>query len=408
MLEHNSDLSEVSFKRISNEGLRQLAASQSRTLLRTIEAKVDDSSLEAIRCLCKACPSIRSLILWSDDRALDGNLISHCVAQNCPLIESMSTEHWYLTDDGMDALALIHTLKELRVSGSECTSSAIQSVFRSNPHLTLIRLYGKYIDDTLVSSIGNYCRNLKRLILSKCEKNPSLNSNSFIDLFRGCPLLESFHLYQQGGISDVALRAMFEYCHYLTKFALFGGAISEASLIGHEPILYSHYSNLVSLIANDGITDSALQSIFTYCTNLREVKLTSCTNLTDEMAAILAHNCSSLDTLLLDDCGSVTVAGMLEVATYCSSLKVLSLALMPVNDEFLIQLSLHCHHFSHLTLFNCKGEPITERGVQALVERCTGLSYISIRVPRTESLVHSWYPTQLKRLYPHIDFDIII
>ena len=201
---------------------------------------------------------------------------------------------------------------------------------------------------------------------------------------------------------------MFEYCHNLSKFVLFGVEFTEGSLIGHEPILYTHYSSLVNLRVNDGVTGSALRGIFTYCTNLRKVDLTSCTNLIDEIVTILAQNCCSLDTLHLDDCGSVTIAGMLEMATYCSNLKVLSLALMPVNDEVLIQLSLYCHRFTRLTLFYCKDGPVTEAGIQALVEGCTGLSYISIRVPRTESLTHSWYPTQLKRLYPHIDFDIII
>ena len=112
-MKHSYHLSEVSFKYISNEGLRQLAGSQCRPFLRTIEGRVDDSSLEAIQCLCKACPNIRSLVLWNDVCALDGDFISHNVAQYCPLMEQLSTERWTLTDAGLDALALVHTLENL-------------------------------------------------------------------------------------------------------------------------------------------------------------------------------------------------------------------------------------------------------------------------------------------------------
>ena len=127
LLENSPNLVEISFGRISNEGLRHIAASNCTSALRTIQAEVKYSSLEAIKTICQACPNLRSLYLENDSSDLEGDEIIQAVVQYYPMIETMSTERWYLTDVSMDALAAIHTLKELEVCAFSalCSSQAV-------------------------------------------------------------------------------------------------------------------------------------------------------------------------------------------------------------------------------------------------------------------------------------------
>lgn len=168
--------------------------------LQIIKAQVDDNALEAIRAICKACPNLRSLSLCNDHFETKGDEIIQTLVQHCPFIETMSSsisEPWELTDAGLDALATIHNLKNLELYAYDCTSAAIQRVLQSNPQLTFLHVYREAIDDALVRCIGRCCGHLTSLQLSLDSSGPSfvsLNNACLIDLFRGCPLLEVFHL----------------------------------------------------------------------------------------------------------------------------------------------------------------------------------------------------------------------
>ena len=62
----------------------------------------------------------------------------------------LSIEFGTLTDEGLNALAAIHYLKELKLNVRSFTSAAIQSVLESNRGICTISLHGEYVDDALV------------------------------------------------------------------------------------------------------------------------------------------------------------------------------------------------------------------------------------------------------------------
>ena len=197
-----------------------IAVSHSASLLRVVDANVDDSSIDAIKSVCRACPNLRILNLMNISDILPGDEVIQTIAQYCPQIEKLSTEYETMTDAGLDALASIHMLSHLDIYTYRSTSATVQRVLRSNPLLTLLIIYIAGVDDALVRCIGNYCGNLNKLKLYPSSSPTLLSYSCLLELFKGCPLLESFALYQRNGVSTAALRAMFEHCPHLTELVL--------------------------------------------------------------------------------------------------------------------------------------------------------------------------------------------
>ena len=413
VLTHNPKLSEICFKSISNDGLALIVASQCGPSLRTIRAKVDDNALEAIQSLCQACSNLRSLSLRnSSAELLNGDAIILAAVQHCPSIEVLSTERWTLTDAGLNALANIHTLKQLKVTSPGCTSTVIQRVLRANSSLVLIRVYIAHVDDALVCCIGNYCGNFKSLALIRQASSTLLNDSTLLELFKGCPLLQSFEMYQQSGMSNTVLRALFEYCSDLTELVLSldkgNGSPDSTQVLDLEPVLDSHYPTLTKLkITGEGVSDHALHDIFTYCTNIREIKLRNCKQIIDETITILAQNCCKLASLDLYHCKSISILGMIQLVTYCTTLTSLTLTGMHVSDIVLVQLSHKCStSIVHLHIYQAPDEIITEAGVLSVVERCTGLSFLTVRGGIKLPLTRKLDLIKQGQMYQHIKFDI--
>lgn len=401
-------LLEIYFYSIGNDGLLQIAASHCAPNLRSIRARVDDNSLQAIMSVCRACPNLINLDLVFEPGDLCGDEVILTAVQSCPLIEVLPTNNLQLTNIAINAMFTIHSLRELKLTSKECTSAAIQGVLSANPNLTVLSIDTAAIDSALVSCIGNCCRNLTDLMLNP-HKNPSTSYNALCELFRGCPLLMRFKLYQDSVIRNASLSALFQYCHHLTELDLF---IDNESLNldpainplhdETQSVLTISYPTLTKLrVRGTGVGDRALRDIFTHCTELRSIELQNCRYITDETITALAQNCCNLSTMYLSDCHSVTAVGMLNVATYCTRLKILGLSSMPITDEILIRLSLHCININSLYLSHSVGGLVTAAGVVAVAEGCTGLTFLIIR-GMMESLTAPLDIDKLKQLYPHI------
>ena len=413
LLEHSPDLFEISFEHISNEGLRLIASSHCAPSLRNIECRVNENALELIKSICKSYPSLRELIVGNDDFKLSGDEIIHTAVEYCPLIEVLSIHMWHLTDVGLDKLATLHTLTELKVTSDDCTRAAVQRVIEANPNLTLLRVdVADIVDEALVRCIGHSCSNLTILLLYRSAPSSALvSTNAFCDLFRGCPLLEYFQLRQQTEMPNTAVRAMFQCCTHLTEVTLFVGKLTEESLLDVEPVLSTNYPSLTTLRVTgdgnegEGLAYSAFRSIFTYCINLQEVHISNCNQITDGIIKVMAQYCISLDELTLMDCGSVSMSGVLEVARRCTKLKSLVLYDMPISDEVFIQLS---HHFHGLIRFDCSDGLVTKAGLLVLLEGCTGLSFLTLRGPVAKPLLPTLDLGKLKQIYSHIKLEIAL
>ena len=403
LLENSPQLTKICFKFITVKGL-SLIAHHCGPALRTMNTEIDDNSLKAIQSMCRACPNLRALSLRCIGAEPNGDDLILTAMQHCPSIEVLPSLR-YITDIAMNALATIHTLKHLSIPSDDCTSSAVQKVLRANPNLADIFLLSQ--NDALVNCIGRYCGNLKRLTIGR-EFPPPISNGSLVEVFRGCPLLEYFNLHQRsGGMSNVALKAMFEFCPHLTEFELFSVELTEQPSPAGEPVIYKSYPSLLKLwLMCGGVSTSAFRDIFTHCTNLQVVHLDSCDQITDETIRVMAQSCTSLNTLHVMSCKNVTVAGLLEVASHCTSLMELLLYRMPINDEALVQLSLHCPSLTNLSLMSCMDGLLTEAGILAMLERCTRLTFLLISRDMLEAFLPTLDLTKLRQLYPHIQFKI--
>ena len=382
----------------------RMAASRCRSNLLDIVADVDDDDncRVAMQHLCRGCPNLKSLHL--DPIYFLGDVILRALAQYCPLIESISTEVWEFTNTGLNALATLHNLTKLEVSSSACSSAAVQGVLRANPNIALLTIYMSDVDDALVNCIGRCCGNLKTFNISRED---SLSDDVVQDLFRGCPQLESLCMYLPGGMSNIALGALFENCCKLSTLDITMGAPEDILWIA-QSILHTYYPSLTKLTARGyGMTDTVLRDIFTHCGNLRYVRVT-CEKLSDECIKALAENCINVDYLSLWYCTKITISGIVTVATHCTNLTSLDLREAPVNDEFLIQLSLNCRGLTSLSLYDCHSGPITEAGILAVLEECTNLTSLRIAGNMVESITSRLDLAMLKQLYSRVVFKIAV
>ena len=366
--------------------------------LQAIHAKVDDNAIEVIQSICRSCPNLIVLDIVLEF-PFDGDHVIMTAVKCCPFIEVLPTRSLQLTDASLKAMSSIHTLKQLCIF-DDCTSAAVGLVLQSNPDITCISLGGFFIDDDTVRSISRCCVYLKSIDLDllPARNYLALSDEVLADLFRCCPLLEWFELHQYVALSNVTLSALFQNCPHVDSLA----TDSVIPSLDQDPIICTYFPNLTNLwVNNGGVTDSVLQDIFTYCTNLREVHIHSCSHVNDVNIAVLAQTCTSLDFLYLECCSNVSIAGLLEVATHCDSLTVLLLQGMPVSDEVLFQLSLNCLDLTKLGLLCCYGGPVTEAGMIAVVEGCPGLTF-TITGKMMESLRSTLDLTKLVQSHPHI------
>ena len=392
---------EISFCRINNKGLRLIAACCPS--LRAVSGCVSGDSVEAIKAICRACPNLLKLCLYSN-YAAHGNEIIETVVQCCPFIEVLPTGGWYFSNTALDALAYTRHLKSLKFRSLDNTMSslAIQHVLQANSNLINISLLGNCIDSALVRCIGRSCRNLKVLKFDKryCS---GVSELAFQGLFRGCSLLEVFRLSQAYQLSNDTMSTLFASCRGLSTLELFVWPLRDEDTTVTEPILNSSYPCLTKLnISGGGVTDAQLRSILTHCTNLYEVRLDSCRQVTDETIITLGL-CGCLESLSIASRGLLTVACILEISLHCTNLKRLRLEGPPINDTVLIQLSVNCPNITELFLRDRDGE-ITEARIVALVQGCTRLRVLKLG---DVALTPTIKLLKKGQAYPHIRFIVV-
>ena len=74
------------------------------------------------------------------------------------------------------------------------------------------------------------------------------------------------------------------------------------------------------------ITDASVLEVARRCSNLQCLEVYNCENITDASLMEVARQCSKIHTLNLDSCSNITDASMLEVARRCSNLSQLILS----------------------------------------------------------------------------------
>ena len=408
MLIQSPHLSEMSFESISDQGL-SLIATHCGPNLRIIEGKVSNNSNEAIKNLCEACPNLTVINLEHKDVDFPVGQVICTIVRCCPLIEVLPTVRMFSNFFPLLPLMTAHTLKDLKLFSYYCPPSAVfERILQANPNLTSISIFSLQFEDALVSCIGRHCRNLKRLDLASGE-TAAVSADTLQELFVSCPQLESFCLKQDGQFTNNSLRALLETCHHLTELDL--RIFDPAQVPDLDDALTTPYPSLTKLeLMGKGISANAMRGIFTYCPNLRDVYLMDCDLLTDEIISIMTQTCCKLEVLTIANCKNITITGMLEIAAHCASLRALDLYHTPMNDEFMIQLSLHCKRLTKLSIMFGHSGPVTEAGVLVVVKACTGLTFLTIHGNILMPLTSTLALMQQRQLYKYIkctfaDFD---
>ncbi|CAN6381971.1 unnamed protein product [Urochloa humidicola] len=333
--------------------------------------KVTNESLRSLSTLDKLEDITMVCCLFIDDDGLKmlsaGKSLQSIDVSRCPHVTSHGLASLI---DGQRFIRKInagHCLHEIETGFLSKLSTIGQT-------LTVLRLDGVEIFASNLQAIGDSCKNLVEIGLSKCN---SVTDDGISSLVVNCSYLRTI---------DVTC------CHLLTNDAL--AAIAENCRM----------VECLRLESCPFINEKGLERIGTRCSHLKEIDLTDC-RIDDEALQHLA-SCSELQTLKLGLCSSISDKGLVYIGSNCAKLVELDLyRCSTITDEGLAALAHGCKRIRILNLRYCT--QITDAGLKhlsALAElthlemrclvRITGVGITSIAIGCT-SLIE----LDLKRCY---------
>ncbi|KAK8448142.1 hypothetical protein SEVIR_8G232300v4 [Setaria viridis] len=338
---------DISYLKVSNESLRSL------------------STLEKLEDITMVC------CLFIDNDGLQmlsaGNSLKSIDVSRCPHVTSEGLASLIVSQRFIQKINAGHSLHEIET----CFLSKLSTICET---LTVLRLDGLEIFASNLQSIGDSCKNLVEIGLSKCN---GITDDGIASLVVNCSYLRTI---------DVTC------CHLLTNDAL--AVIAENCTMVEA----------LRLESCPFINEKGLERIGTLCSHLKEIDLTDC-RIDDEALRHLA-NCSELQILKLGLCSSISDKGLVYIGSNCGKLVELDLyRCSAITDEGLAALAYGCKKIRMLNLRYCT--QITDTGLKHLsaleelthlemrcLVRITGIGITSIAIGCT-SLVE----LDLKRCY---------
>lgn len=234
-----------------------------------------------------------------------------------------------LTDKGLSAIADgCSDLHVLRLSGCRfVTDKALLALSVNCPYLEELGLQGcSNITDTGLISLANGCRRIKFLDMNKCNN------------------------VGNKGVSSVA-----EACSSSLRTL----KLLDCYKIGDESIMslagFSH--NLETLIIGGcgGVSNESIKLLASACrTNLKNLRMDWCMNISDSSVSCLLNNCRNLEALDIGCCEEVTDAAFNDLE----------------NDGDHLRMKV-------LKISNCSR--ITLTSIRILVDKCNLLEYLDVR-----------------------------
>ncbi|CAL4982855.1 unnamed protein product [Urochloa decumbens] len=338
---------DISYLKVSNESLRSLS---------TLE------KLEDITMVCCLFIDNDGLQFLSAGKSLQSIDVSRC-----PHVTSRGLASLIDGQRFIQKINAAHSLHEIET----CFLSKLSTIGQT---LTVLRLDGIEIFASNLQAIGDNCKNLVEIGLSKCN---GVTDDGITSLVINCSHLRTI---------DVTC------CHLLTNDAL--AAIAENCRM----------VECLRLESCPFITEKGLEQIGTLCSHLKEIDLTDC-RIDDEALQHIA-SCSELQSLKLGLCSSISDKGLVYIGSNCRKLVELDLyRCSAITDEGLAALTHGCKKIRMLNLRYCT--QITDAGLKHLsaleelthlemrcLVRITGIGITSIAVGCT-SLIE----LDLKRCY---------
>ncbi|KAF8765889.1 hypothetical protein HU200_008057 [Digitaria exilis] len=306
---------DISYLKVSNESLRSLS---------TLE-KLEDIAL--VGCMFIDDDGLRMLCAGNSLQSIDVSRCHHVTSQG--IASLIDSQRFIQKINAGDSLHEIES----------CFLSKLSTIGET---LTVLRLDGLEIFASNLQAIGDSCKNLAEIGLSKCN---GVTDDGIASLVVNCGYLRTI---------DVTC------CHLLTNDAL--AAIAKNCRM----------VECLRLESCPFINEKGLERIATHCSHLKEIDLTDC-RINDEAMQHLA-SCSELETLKLGLCSSISDKGLVYISSNCGKLVELDLyRCSAITDEGLAAVAQGCKKIRRLNLCYCT--QITDAGFKHLstLEELTNL-----------------------------------
>ncbi len=304
--------------------------------------------------------SLQKLYLSRQEKITDTGVVN--VIQNCPELEVLNVSRCLLlTDKVLDALCETPMLNTLYLA--KCSQFSAEAAAKLFSHVKKLNVLGTYtyeisqnfpeVNDCVqmtniesISSLAESNSKIEWLDLTGCTqidtdciklistKFPWMSSLSLAEtlvsdphvsiLSKGCASLESINFSNCPNITGQALPLLLNRFPKLTRLYL-SNCLSVVSFPPKVVIEKNVKLDALFLPGTVSITDEAVGVIFSYCENLSNVVLTSCTQLTD-LGISRISNCQNLEMLDLTDLGKITDASLIDLGKFCTNLTNLVLS----------------------------------------------------------------------------------
>ena len=383
-------------------------------------SKFSDDSIDL---LCRSCPNLRHLRIdenknWSFAGRNDSYLTNasiKSIVTHCKKLESLSIKWYNITNEAMDILATLSSLKEFHIDVVDhITSGGIRMVLKANCGLTSLSISAwSAIDNSLLNYISQSLPYLRELTLDVREgcQDISEDSSSFLTIPQGCPLLEKIkidgwcfgddllvpltkhctrlrHLQfdwvreddEQTTVTEAALIRLFQACPDLRTLSSLPYVATDSCLYA----LATHCARLeaVGITTNNHVwltlvTNAGLCALFKACSSLTDVRIENCDYVTDESVFTLVRYCPEVRIMALSSpTGKLTEASLLSISTHSRKLQKLTVCHMSVSDDLLSIIARRCKYLTDIEIKQCTS--ITSTGIVNLINKCHRLKRVRV------------------------------
>ncbi|KAH9623673.1 hypothetical protein KSS87_000249 [Heliosperma pusillum] len=251
-------------------------------------------------------------------------------------------------------------------------SGEVMGKWKDIPMELLLRILTLVDDKTVIRVSGvcsgwreAICLGLTRLCLSWCKNNMN---DLVLTLAPKFTRLQTLILRQdKPQLEDNAIETVASFCPDLRELDLSKSfKLTDRSLYA----LAHGCPNLTKLNISGctAFSDDAVAYLTSFCKKLKSLNLCGCVRAaTDRALQAIAYNCRELQTLNLGWCENVGDSGVTSLAYCCPNLRALDLCgCVLITDESVIALANRCPHLRSLGLYYCQN--ITDRAMYSLAQ----------------------------------------
>jgi hypothetical protein len=322
----------------------------------------------------QACGLLENLDLGSVNTSTDG-LAS--VLSACTNLQSLAIAH---ANCAIPPEVALPTLCSITLRQCEATDDVMTAIASRCPLLqTLLAFQGNYITDVGVRAVLERCPLLRE---TDVEYAHSISSELRVELAKRAQLKEvDFRTWAR--IDETFVQQVLRVSPSLTSITLSDACLSDTTLAlcaQHCPLL----EEIGVVSGGNGVTSAGIMQLLKPGNRLRRVRLSGCTELSDEVILAFAEHCPLVRVLVCPELG-LSDDAVVQLAQGCPELLLVDLKGTSVGDAGVTALATHCTGLRYLNLTACSN--VTTLGVRALSEHCRHLTTLFLPSHfQTESL----------------------